>query len=56
MVLECLDRGERGGMGEGVGRLVLVLNCPLVGCGEPTLAWIQKSIEVSLIEVKQAWI
>jgi hypothetical protein len=24
VVVECLDRGGRGGMGEGVGRLVLV--------------------------------
>jgi len=34
-------------MGEGVGRLVLVWNCPLAGCGKPAQAWIQKSIQVT---------
>ena len=51
-----LDRGGRGGMGEGVGRLVLAGNCPWTACGQRTPTWIKKSIKVLLIAVKQTWI
>jgi hypothetical protein len=43
VVVECLDRGGRGGrggMGEGVGRLLIVRNCPLTACGKSTQTWI----------------
>ena len=34
----------------------MYLNCSLAACGKTTKAWIQKSISVSLIAVKQPWI
>jgi hypothetical protein len=46
----------RGGMGEGVRRLVLLWNSPLTVFGKSTQVLIWKSIEVSLMVVKQVWV
>ena len=37
-VVECLDQRGRGGMGpsEGVARLLILWNCPLAACGNPS--------------------
>jgi hypothetical protein len=40
VVVECLDREGRGGMGEGVRRMSLVLNSPLTVFGIHTQSFI----------------